>query len=160
MYAPAAGLDPRDVKPANILIDRAGTVQLTDFGLARPVMGDDAILENLIVGTPRYMAPEQVFVPNVGPWADFFSLGCVAYELLTGNPLFDAVGFDDLLHRATRWKPRRDVRALGRGVGAPLRRFLEQCLQPDPKLRRPDLALAESWAAPADAELLGIGFSP
>ena len=99
MYAHAAGVVHRDVKPANILIDRAGTVQLTDFGLARPVMGDDAVLENLVVGTPRYMAPEQVFVPNVGPWADFFSLGCVAYELLTGNPLFDAIGFDDLLHR-------------------------------------------------------------
>jgi CRP-like cAMP-binding protein len=155
-YAHSSGVIHRDVKPANVLIDQAGMVRLTDFGLARPVADHVANLDHLVVGTPRYMAPEQMFAEKVDHRADWFSLGCVAYELLTGRPLFDTGGVTEMLHRAAGWLPRNGLPAECPPMSKPLRRFVEQCLQPVADLRRPDFDEAASWAGPCDAELLGI----
>jgi hypothetical protein len=87
-YAHAAGVIHRDVKPANVLIDRAGRPQLTDFGLAKRV-GDDATrtADGTVLGTPAYMAPEQARgdLAAVGPHSDQYGLGVVLYELLAGR---------------------------------------------------------------------------
>lgn len=83
------GLVHRDVKPANILIEQAtGKVKLTDFGLARAA--DDARLtrDGVIVGTPAYMAPEQVFDGEIDQRADLFSFGSVLYAMAVGEPPF------------------------------------------------------------------------
>jgi hypothetical protein len=83
----ADGLIHRDVKPANVLVDRAGRVRLTDFGIAKRL---DDIEENLtsagmVVGTPTYLAPEQAAGARLGVATDVYLVGLVLYEMLTGR---------------------------------------------------------------------------
>ncbi len=81
----------RDIKPANLLVNNEGILKVTDFGLARPIKADSRITEHgAVVGTPRYMAPEQLFGNEVDARTDLFSVGAVLYECLTGMPPFDA----------------------------------------------------------------------
>ena len=76
----------RDIKPANVLLDQAGRVVLTDFGLARAVAADSKVtIGAQMIGTPSYMAPEQVRGEAVGPQTDLYALGAVLYEMLTGR---------------------------------------------------------------------------
>lgn len=92
-YAHEEGIIHRDVKPANIMIDRHGRAQIMDFGLAKRLSvenarsSEESISEGNIVGTPAYMAPEQARGETraVGPHSDQHSLGVVLYELLTGK---------------------------------------------------------------------------
>ena len=83
-----AGILHRDIKPANILIQADGAPKITDFGIASadvlPSM--TGTLESL--GTPNYMSPEQISAQNVDHRSDIYSLGCLIYEMLTGQPPF------------------------------------------------------------------------
>ena len=81
-----AGLVHRDVKPANLLLDRQGRVKITDFGIAR--IAGSQTLAGMIVGTPAYLAPERVAGAPASPASDVYSLGIVAYECLAGHPPF------------------------------------------------------------------------
>ncbi|MGO8930569.1 MAG: protein kinase domain-containing protein [Limisphaerales bacterium] len=89
-YAHEQGIVHRDIKPENILLDKQGRVKIADFGIAK-LLGADGKVESLtgeqgVVGTPHYMAPEQVEKPSVVDHrADIFSLGVVFYEMLTGE---------------------------------------------------------------------------
>ncbi len=84
----AAGLVHRDIKPANVMIEPGGYVVLMDFGIARSQGGSSYTQAGDSIGTPRYMAPEQVRGVEVGPAADVYALGVLAYELLSGKPPF------------------------------------------------------------------------
>ena len=89
-YAHDQGVVHRDIKPENVLLDRAGHVKIADFGLAKiAAPGEPApalTQERQIVGTPHYMAPEQIETPGrVDHRADLYSLGVVFYEMLTGE---------------------------------------------------------------------------
>lgn len=100
--AHAQGLVHRDVKPANILLERGvERVMLTDFGLARAV--DDATLtrSGLIAGTPHYMSPEQARGEGVDARSDLFSLGSVIYATVTGRPPFRAETTYGILRRVS-----------------------------------------------------------
>ena len=78
----------RDIKPANIMIVGEGVVKITDFGIARMRFSKTFTHTGTIVGSPRYMSPEQVLGKRTGPQSDIFSLGAVLYEMLTGRAPF------------------------------------------------------------------------
>ncbi len=86
--AHAAGLVHRDMKPQNILFDDAGEPRLTDFGCVRDLQLSRLTETGTVVGTPAYMAPEQLEGRPVGPAADVFALGVILQELLTGERPF------------------------------------------------------------------------
>ena len=84
------GLVHRDVKPGNLLIRNDGTVVLTDFGIARALGGSTLTTKGDVLGTPSYLAPEQVLGQPATPLSDVYALGVVAYECLAGRRPFEA----------------------------------------------------------------------
>jgi serine/threonine-protein kinase len=119
------GLVHRDVKPANILLDAAGNVRLTDFGLARAVDDTTLTQTGVIAGTPQYMAPEQARGDKVDDRADLFSLGSVLYAMCTGRPPFRAPTTVAVLKRVCDAKA-RDVRDLNPDVPGWLAEIIEK----------------------------------
>ncbi len=90
-YVHARGRIHRDLKPSNIMVDEDRRVRLMDFGLAKFVAEDAHVTDvGRVVGTYRYMAPEQVQGLSVDARADLYSLGVMLFELLAGRPPFDA----------------------------------------------------------------------
>ncbi|MFI2380183.1 protein kinase [Streptomyces sp. NPDC018964] len=85
------GLVHRDVKPANVMVTRRGTVKVMDFGIARALQSPSAAMTQTgaIVGTPQYLSPEQALGKAVDPRSDLYSVGCLLFELLTGVVPFD-----------------------------------------------------------------------
>jgi len=92
-YAHEQGMVHRDVKPSNILITQSGDPMLTDFGIAK-IIDEEATVDltgtSAAVGTPEYMAPEQVTAKSVDHRADIYALGVVFYEMVTGRKPFTA----------------------------------------------------------------------
>jgi cell division septation protein DedD len=107
-YAHAQGIVHRDVKPANVLLEKDETLVLADFGLAKLLQGSSLqSLTGVTTGTPAYMAPEQVTGHEVGPAADRYSLATIAYEMLTGSIPFEGQGVIELLYAHVHSEPAR-----------------------------------------------------
>ena len=103
-YAHSQGTLHRDIKPANLLLDTQATVWLADFGLAKAAQSDDISFSNDVVGTLRYMAPEQ-FSGNTDHRTDIYSLGLTLYELLTLRPAYEESSHSRLIQRITQGPP-------------------------------------------------------
>jgi eukaryotic-like serine/threonine-protein kinase len=102
-----AGIVHRDIKPSNILFDpTTGTVKVTDFGSAR-VADTAATRSGVMLGTPAYMAPEQLAGADATPQCDLYALGVLLFELLIGRRPFEADSMGDLLARIAHQTPPR-----------------------------------------------------
>jgi serine/threonine-protein kinase len=103
-YAHAEGVIHRDIKSSNIMVDASWRVKLTDFGVAR-VVGKQATPTGMMVGTPAYIAPEQVGGGDADARSDLFSLGVVLYEALTGQRPFPSDDFTAVLEEVVHLDP-------------------------------------------------------
>ncbi len=130
-HAHHKGIIHRDVKPSNILIEpRDGGGEhlwLTDFGIARLLSGDITATGEHIVGTPRYMSPEQITGKRVDARTDIFALGCVAYEVIVGACCFEGETFSQVMYNIVHQQPERmsEVRRIG---GARLEAIVKRAL--------------------------------
>jgi len=133
-YAHQRGVIHRDIKPDNILIERATDRALvTDFGIAvRGAAGSSA--EGEIVGTARYMSPEQACGEAVDARSDLYSLGGTLFFALTGRPPFEAANLPAILTQLVS-RPAPRVQALRPEVPARLADVIDRCLQKDPAAR-------------------------
>jgi serine/threonine protein kinase len=109
-YAHSRGVIHRDVKPSNIMLDKQGTVFLTDFGLA---LSTEIGTRGEIFGSPHYIAPEQaIFSANAIPHSDLYAVGVILYEMFTGQLPFEAEHPLDvaMLHLTEPVRPPRELR--------------------------------------------------
>jgi hypothetical protein len=153
------GVLHRDLKPANVMIDGRGKARITDFGLA--VVSEELRADDLLAGTPAYMAPEQLAGKEVTTRSDIYSLGLVLYELFTGKRVYDTQSLHELkaLHeQSTPATPSSHVKDID-----PLaERVILRCLEKDPK-RRPASAVQVALALPGGDPLqaaLALGETP
>jgi Tol biopolymer transport system component len=141
------GIVHRDLKPANIALTSDGTVKLLDFGLAKTtteVVSTGSVgqmgqtMEGTIVGTVAYMSPEQACAQAVDKRTDIWAFGCVLYEMLVGQAVFDGDSarevISNLLNKEPEWS------ALPAATPPNVRRLLERCLEKDPRRRLHDIA--------------------
>ena len=104
-YAHAHDVVHRDVKPANIMILCDGRVKITDFGIARMRTADVRTQTGVVLGSPRYLSPEQVLGKRCDARADTFSLGVILYEMLTGQSPFNGIDVNSLMFQIVNFAP-------------------------------------------------------
>jgi HAMP domain-containing protein len=135
------GVIHRDVKPQNLLVDHAGFLKVMDFGIARLTEhhsepGRGLTAAGVVVGTPQYMAPEQLFGEPVDGRADLYATGAVLFECVTGRPVFEAPSLVALLARHLDDAP-PDPRRLNTDVPEPLAAAILRALARKPQDRWP-----------------------
>jgi tetratricopeptide (TPR) repeat protein len=104
-YAHNLGVIHRDIKPSNLIIDRSRRLKILDFGIAK-LLGAVASNATTLVGTPGYMAPEQILGEPIDHRADVFSIGVVAYELFSGSEAFPGDSVPAITHRILTQDPK------------------------------------------------------
>ena len=141
-HAEAHGIVHRDLKPENLMVTADGRVKIADFGIAKATtkMQTGAFLTatGTTVGTPTYMAPEQAMAQDIGPWTDLYSVGCMAFELFTGNvPFHDSDAPMAILLRHVN-EPIAPVKSIRPEVDQRISDWIERLL-----VKEPDAAHAE-----------------
>ncbi|MEM9825274.1 MAG: serine/threonine-protein kinase [Planctomycetota bacterium] len=157
-FAHRHGVLHRDLKPSNILLTKAGTPLVTDFGLAKQDAfsgsnvdsgPDDLTKSGMLLGTPAYMSPEQAGGrrKEIGPTSDVYSLGCILYFALTGRGPFVAESTMDMVMQVIEQEP-TPPRVLRPSMSRDLESIVIRCLQKPTDLRYPSAsALADDLEA-------------
>ncbi|MCA9554779.1 MAG: serine/threonine protein kinase [Myxococcales bacterium] len=162
-FAHERGVVHRDIKPSNIFMTRDGGVRLLDFGIAHVKVDLRLTSSGIIVGTPRYMAPEQVTGEDIDPRTDVFSLGVVLYQALCGALPWDADSIPKLIIEVATKPPRPLQEALQPGAygldesaRARLAELVHTALATDPADRYPTMqAFIDQLEAFAEVRLSG-----
>ena len=143
------GIIHRDLKPDNVKVTPEGTVKVLDFGLAKAWLGDaessdaatmtgaDATRSGHVMGTARYMSPEQARGQPVDRRTDIWSFGCVLFELFSGRPAFDGPSTSDAIAAVLDKDP--DWDALAVSTPPRVRHLIARCLEKDRRLRLRDI---------------------
>lgn len=155
-YAHGRGVCHRDLKPGNVMIDRGGRVKLMDFGLAKTAASTELTHAGDVLGTPRYMPPEQLTGKPVDHRADVFAFGCILWELLVGKPAFEGFDVLQIITAQMRWKlpPAAGIRAR---LDPRLHRCLRESMAREPEDRTLDLGRVAAWAGKVDPSLVSPG---
>ncbi|HEX3757585.1 MAG TPA: protein kinase [Kofleriaceae bacterium] len=138
--AHSEGIIHRDVKPSNIMVERGDDGELRpcvmDFGLARSAQDASETMTGAVVGTPRYMSPEQAqgATSKLDRRADVYSLGATLYHLLTGQPVFPGETVAEVIHQLIDDEP-RPLRAHDPGIPVDLEAIVLKCLEKDRSAR-------------------------
>jgi serine/threonine-protein kinase len=136
-YAHEHGVVHRDIKPSNIMLLPHEQVKIMDFGIARMRASDHKTSTGLVLGTPKYMSPEQVAGAAVDHRSDIFSLGVVLYEMLTRSRLFSGEDTPQIFYNVVNVQPAPPSR-LNPEVPPMLDFVLERALKKDPGVRYQD----------------------
>jgi len=137
-YAHERGVVHRDIKPSNIMLLPRGRVKIMDFGIARVRDPDHKTSTGVVLGTPRYMSPEQVAGSAVDHRSDIFSLGIVLYEMLTRASLFAGADTPQILHNVVHVEHMPPSR-LNREVPSMLDFVIARALKKDAAVRYQDV---------------------
>ena len=140
-HAHRRGIVHRDVKPGNIMLDDDGTVVVTDFGIAKIAESEGLTVTGSTIGTPAYMSPEQCSGQVLTTAADQYSLGAVAYELLTGKVPFTAETAIGLMFHHVHSAP-EPIGSLREDIPEPMAAAIMRMLAKDPNDRWPGLESA------------------
>ncbi len=104
-YAHEHGIVHRDVKPSNIMLVRDGHAKISDFGIARMASSAVRTQTGMVLGSPKYMSPEQVMGKEIDQRSDIFSLGVMLYEMLTGQAPFDGENVNAIMYQTLNVVP-------------------------------------------------------
>jgi branched-chain amino acid transport system substrate-binding protein len=151
-YAHRQGLVHRDMKPANVMVGPAGQVTLTDFGIARAAEETRLTTTGTVVGTPEYMSPEQARGEHVDRLTDLYSLGVVAYEMLTGQTPFSGTTPQGVLYKHV-FEPPPPICLLQPRLPAGVEPVLARGLAKDPTERYPTATAFVEALAEASAQI-------
>ena len=136
-FAHGRGVVHRDIKPGNIMLLGRGRVKIMDFGIARMRAADFKTSTGMVLGTPKYMSPEQIAGSPVDHRSDIFSLGVVLYEMLTGVRLFAGDDVPQITHNVTNVEHEPPTR-VNPGLPAMLDFIVARALKKDPAVRYQD----------------------
>lgn len=155
LFVHQRGILHRDLKPSNVMLTRDGVIKLMDFGIAKSETGPfaDLTIQGMIVGSMRYMPPEQLRGYPLDERADLYAFGVIAYELLTGAAPIGGDDMGEIMYGKMNWKlPRR--KKIRKDLDKELYKLLKESLRIDPKKRTLALEKICAWAEKVDPGLL------
>ena len=154
-FAHQRGVIHRDVKPSNVRVVPDGRVKIMDFGIAR-LQSADASGSGAIVGTPTYMAPEQITNGAITPATDVFAAGCMLYELLSFQKPFEGESVHGVLYQVLTTEP-KPLRTVAPSIPAALERVVAKAMNKVPDERYESAGQMQSMLLGIRAALSGAG---